>query len=55
MAVDSPNTRPFGERVMLQEPAELADAYAMLVKQPRSCWSYELMLSPCKGGVGMRM
>ena len=53
--VDSPNTRPWGETVMLQNPAELADAFMMLVNQPRSCWSYELMLSPCKGSVGMRM
>ena len=53
--IDSPATRPFGEHIQLQDPAALAEAYVMLTQQPPSTWSYELMLSPQKGSVGMRM
>jgi NAD(P)-dependent dehydrogenase (short-subunit alcohol dehydrogenase family) len=53
--IDSPNMHAWGEKMMLQDPAELAEAFVMLVNQPKTCWSYELMVSPCKQGVGMRM
>lgn len=40
---------------MYQDPADLADAYFMLHEQKPSVWSYEIQLSPCLSGVGMRM
>lgn len=53
--IESPNTKPWGEKVMLQNPADIADAYVQLHEQKPTVWSYEIQLSPCKGSVGMRM
>jgi NAD(P)-dependent dehydrogenase (short-subunit alcohol dehydrogenase family) len=53
--IESPNTKPWGEKVMLQDPADLADAYIALHEQKPTVWSYEIMLSPKQGSVGMRM
>ena len=53
--IESPNTAPWGAKVMLQSPADLADAYIALHEQKRSVWSYEIQLSPCAGSLGMRL
>eukprot|EP00419_Tripos_fusus_P073478 CAMPEP_0172880006 /NCGR_PEP_ID=MMETSP1075-20121228/113943_1 /TAXON_ID=2916 /ORGANISM="Ceratium fusus, Strain PA161109" /LENGTH=41 /DNA_ID= /DNA_START= /DNA_END= /DNA_ORIENTATION= len=39
----------FGDKVMLQNPADIADAYVQLHEQKPTVWSYEIQLSPCKG------
>merc|ERR1712216_483574 len=44
--IESPNTEPWGEKVMLQDPSDLADAYIALHDQKPTVWSYELQLSP---------
>ena len=53
--IDSPNTAPWGEKVPLQDPAHLADAYVALHSQPPTVWSQEIMLSPQRGSIGMRL
>jgi len=54
--INSPKTREMvGGKFAMQEPKELADAYMMLAKQPRTCWSFELQLTPNDQNVGMRM
>eukprot|EP00933_Yihiella_yeosuensis_P058046 TRINITY_DN58253_c0_g1_i1.p1 TRINITY_DN58253_c0_g1~~TRINITY_DN58253_c0_g1_i1.p1 ORF type:complete len:113 (-),score=10.77 TRINITY_DN58253_c0_g1_i1:59-355(-) len=53
--IESPNTKPWGEKVMLQDPKDLADAYYSLHEQKPSVWSYEIQLSPNRESVGMRM
>ena len=53
--IASPNTKAWGDKVMLQDPADLADAYLALHEQKPTVWSYELQLSPCRGSVGMRL
>mmetsp|Transcript_114875 Transcript_114875/g.308078 ORF Transcript_114875/g.308078 Transcript_114875/m.308078 type:complete len:100 (+) Transcript_114875:1-300(+) len=54
--IESPNTKEWGgEGLMLQNPADLADAYIALHEQKPTVWSYEIMLSPQRGTPGMRM
>ena len=53
--INSPNTAAWGEKVQLQDPAAIADAYFALHMQPPTVWSQEIMLSPQKGGIGMRI
>lgn len=53
--IESPNTKPWGANMMLQDPSDIADAYVALHEQKPSVWSYELQLSPCKGTVGQRL
>lgn len=53
--IESPNTEAWGGSVQLQNPADLADAFVYLVKQPPTTWTYELQLSPQRGGIGMRL
>ncbi|MEM1075891.1 MAG: SDR family NAD(P)-dependent oxidoreductase [Pseudomonadota bacterium] len=55
--IDSPNLRDqlAGQEIAFLDPGELAEAYIMLTKQPPSCWSYELQLSPGRASVGMRL
>jgi NAD(P)-dependent dehydrogenase (short-subunit alcohol dehydrogenase family) len=55
--IDSPALRHqfAGQEVAFLDPAEIADAYMMLVEQPKSCWSYELQLTPQGSSLGMRL
>lgn len=57
--IESPNTEPWGlaagGKVQLQDPKDIADAYIALVRQPPSCWTHELQISPQLGGIGMRL
>lgn len=58
-AIDSPGLRKqLGDAAKggaFLNPAEIADAYMMLVEQPSSCWSYELQLTPNNSPLGMRL
>jgi len=53
--IESPNTISWGEKMQLQDPAHIADAYFALHEQKPSVWSYELQLSPQRGTVGQRL
>lgn len=53
--IESPNTKPWGEKVMLQNPSDLADAFVALHDQKPTVWSYEIQLSPMKGDLGQRL
>ena len=55
--IDSPGIRTqlTGQDTAFLDPGEIADAYVMLANQPRSCWSYELQLTPNRGAPGMRL
>ena len=53
--IDSPQTRPWGGNMQLQECSELAETFYQLHMQGKSVWSYEVMVSPNTGNVGMRM
>ncbi len=55
--IDSSGTRAQFANSDLQmlDPAEIADAYMHLSEQPKSCWSYEIQLSPNTSSVGMRL
>lgn len=52
--IESPNTKSWGEKLM-QNPADLADAFVALHNQKRCVWSYEIQLSPMDGAVGQRL
>ncbi|KAJ8606080.1 hypothetical protein CTAYLR_005187 [Chrysophaeum taylorii] len=52
--IDSPATRSFNN-VQHQNPADLAEAYFHLTKQPKTTWTHELQLSPNQSGIGMRL
>ena len=53
--IASPNTKGWASKVMLQDPAELADAFAMIHEQKRTAWSHELQLTPHGESVGQRL
>jgi len=53
--IESPNTKAWATKVMLQDPADLADAFFALHEQKPSVWSYEIQLTPCRESVGMRL
>lgn len=56
-AIDSPGMRTVAvqnDRKLLL-PADIAEQYVMLTKQPASTWTYELQLSPPGGDWGMRI
>merc|ERR1712048_822551 len=53
--IESPNTKAWGEKLMLQSPSDLADAYIALHEQKPSVWSYEIQLSPQQGTLGQRL
>ncbi|CAE7355462.1 unnamed protein product, partial [Symbiodinium necroappetens] len=51
--IESPNTKAWATKVMLQDPADLADAFFALHEQKPCVWSYEIQLTPCKESVGI--
>ncbi|CAE7377511.1 budC [Symbiodinium natans] len=53
--IESPNTKAWADKVMLQDPADLADAFFAMHEQKPSAWSYEMQLTPCRESVGMRL
>lgn len=55
--IDSPALRAqlAGQDTAFLDPGDIAGAYAMLVRQPPSCWSYELQLTPSRANPGMRL
>ncbi len=55
--IDSPGTRAqfSGNNMQFLDPRDIADAFMMLHQQPKSCWSYELQLTPNQSAPGMRL
>lgn len=53
--IDSPATRPWGAKVQLMNPKDLASEYYRLHMQRPTVWSYESHVGPHRDSVGMRM
>ncbi|CAD7927177.1 unnamed protein product [Amoebophrya sp. A120] len=56
--IDSPATRAWGMPVeKMMPPEDIAEQFVAMYKQPKSCWSYEIMCTPAHSAptVGMRM
>ncbi len=55
--IDSPGTRArfASSNMQFLDPRDIADAFMMLHQQPKSCWSYELQLTPNQSAPGMRL
>lgn len=55
--IDSPNTRKWMPIEKLMPPLDIASQFLAAYRQPKSVWSYEMMLTPAhsSASVGMRM
>lgn len=53
--IKSPNTLAWSDKIQLQDPADIADAYFQLYEQKPTVWSFELQLSPQQGSLGQRL
>lgn len=53
--IKSPNTKAWAEKIQLQDPADIADAYFALHEQKPTVWSHEIQLSPQLETLGQRI
>jgi len=51
--IDSPNTKEIP--VQHHNPEHLAQAFLALSKQPPTCWTHEIQITPNKESIGMRL